>query len=110
MVFSRGCFILTPIKVDVSSRNVLAVCHSNVAFRNIVNAGKMERSFFKTTYVRVYWLSQRRVTYGLRFMEPLISHTRQLYHSFIDILFPADFMSSFDSSLRVTRVSGRFFN
>jgi len=76
MVFCRGCFILAPIKVDVSSRNVLAVCHRNVALCNTGNAANRERGFFKTTYVLVYWFCRRRVTYELRSVVPLISHTR----------------------------------
>ena len=76
MVFCRGCFILAPIKVDVSSRNVLAVCHRNVALRKGGNVANRERDFFKTTYVLVYSFCRRRVTCELRSAEPLISHTR----------------------------------
>jgi hypothetical protein len=76
MVFCRGCFIPAPIKADVSSRNVLAVCHRNVALCNTGYAANRERVFFKTTCVLVYWFCRRRVAYELRSVEPLISRTR----------------------------------
>jgi len=76
MVFCRGCFILARIKVDVSSRNVLAACHRNAVLCNTGNVANRERGFFKTTFVLGYWFCRRRVTYELRSAEPLISHTR----------------------------------
>jgi len=45
MVFCRGFFILAPIKVDVSSRNVLAVCHRNVVLGNTAKCCKQREGF-----------------------------------------------------------------